>query len=277
MSTLTQTDEAIVGRIEPAGERIQRIQKAAAGVIFGQEQVIERTLVTILSGGHALLIGVPGLAKTLLVETLGKVLGLDAKRIQFTPDLMPADLIGTNVVLETPEGGRKFEFQQGPVFANVLLADEINRAPAKTQSALLEAMQERQVTIGDQTYPLDPLFLVMATQNPIGQEGTYPLPEAQVDRFMLKVRVGYPTTDEEWEAVWAAAITISESGNLLMMSPRAKDEADWMKHSADLVKVGVDARKAAESKNPEKVLEWGEQVYNVCTACHMQYITDPAE
>src|SRR3954471_16566443 len=147
MSTLTQTDEAIVGRIEAAGERIQRVQKAAAAVIFGQEQVIERTLVTILSGGHALLIGVPGLAKTLLVETLGKVLGLDAKRIQFTPDLMPSDIIGSEVLEDVPGKQRAFRLVKGPIFTQLLMADEINRASPRTQAALLQTMQEHHVTV----------------------------------------------------------------------------------------------------------------------------------
>src|SRR5437899_11121957 len=147
MSTLTQTDDAIVGRIEAAGERIKRVQKAASAVIFGQEQVIERTLVTILSGGHALLIGVPGLAKTLLVETLGKILGLDAKRIQFTPDLMPSDILGAEVLDESNTGKRSFRFIAGPVFAQLLMADEINRASPRTQSALLQAMQEQHITV----------------------------------------------------------------------------------------------------------------------------------
>ncbi|HEX2335475.1 MAG TPA: AAA family ATPase, partial [Hyphomicrobiaceae bacterium] len=197
MSTLTQTDEAIVDRIEAAGERIQRIQKAAAAVIFGQEQVIERTLVTILSGGHALLIGVPGLAKTLLVETLGKVLGLDAKRIQFTPDLMPSDIIGAELLEDSAAGRRHFRFVKGPIFAQLLMADEINRASPKTQSALLQAMQEHHVTVAGQRHDTPAPFHVLATQNPLEQEGTYPLPEAQLDRFLMQVDVGYPDLESE--------------------------------------------------------------------------------
>ena len=190
MSTLTQTDEAIVGRIEAAGERIQRVHKAASSVIFGQEQVIERTLVTLLCGGHALLIGVPGLAKTLLVETLGKVLGLDAKRIQFTPDLMPSDIIGSEVLEDGGAGGRRsFRFVKGPIFAQLLMADEINRASPKTQSALLQAMQEHHVTVAGQRHDVPAPFHVLATQNPLEQEGTYPLPEAQLDRFLLQIDV----------------------------------------------------------------------------------------
>src|SRR5689334_23533609 len=163
-------------------------------VIVGQQQMIERILVGLLAGGHVLLEGVPGLAKTLTVRTVCDAISAKFARIQFTPDLLPADLIGT-VVYNQPKG--EFTSKLGPVFANLVLADEINRAPAKVQSALLEAMQERQVTIGDRTYPLPEPFIVMATQNPIEQEGTYPLPEAQVDRFMLMCRVGYPTRDDE--------------------------------------------------------------------------------
>ena len=207
MSTLTQTDEAIVGRIEAAGERIQRIQKAAAAVIFGQELVIERTLVTILSGGHALLIGVPGLAKTLLVETLGKVLGLDAKRIQFTPDLMPSDIIGAELLEDSAAGRRHFRFVKGPIFAQLLMADEINRASPKTQSALLQAMQEHHVTVAGQRHDVPTPFHVLATQNPLEQEGTYPLPEAQLDRFLLQIDVGYPDQGAERRMLFATTGT----------------------------------------------------------------------
>ncbi|MFL5650177.1 MAG: AAA family ATPase, partial [Chloroflexota bacterium] len=163
-------------------------------VIVGQDAMLERVLVGLLSGGHLLLEGVPGLAKTLTIKTLADVLGGTFKRIQFTPDLMPSDLVGTRIY--RPDQG-SFDVEQGPVFANFLLADEINRAPAKVQSALLEVMQERQVTIAHTTYPVPDPFLVMATQNPIESEGTYPLPEAQIDRFMMKVVVGYPSAAEE--------------------------------------------------------------------------------
>src|SRR6516162_525481 len=205
MTTLTQTDDAIVTRIEAAAERVQ---KATAAVIFGQEQVIERTLVTILSGGHALLIGVPGLAKTLLVETLGKVLGLDAKRIQFTPDLMPSDIIGSEVLEDSSGGGRRsFRFVKGPIFAQLLMADEINRASPKTQSALLQAMQEHHVTVAGQRHDVPTPFHVLATQNPLEQEGTYPLPEAQLDRFLLQVDVSYPDQGAERRMLFATTGT----------------------------------------------------------------------
>jgi MoxR-like ATPase len=208
MTTLTQTDDAIVGRIEAAGERIKRVQKAASAVIFGQDQVIERTLVTILAGGHGLLIGVPGLAKTLLVETLGRVLGLDAKRIQFTPDLMPSDIIGSEVLEDGgPTGRRSFRFIKGPIFAQLLMADEINRASPKTQSALLQAMQEHHVTVAGQRHDVPSPFHVLATQNPLEQEGTYPLPEAQLDRFLLQVDVGYPDQGAERRMLFATTGT----------------------------------------------------------------------
>jgi MoxR-like ATPase len=163
-------------------------------VMVGQEALVERVLIALLADGHILLEGVPGLAKTLLIKTLSEAVRADFSRIQFTPDLLPADLIGTQIYNPRTT---EFSVHQGPIFANMILADEINRAPAKVQSALLEAMQERQVTIGDITYKMEDLFMVLATQNPIEQEGTYPLPEAQVDRFMLKVKVDYPTRDEE--------------------------------------------------------------------------------
>jgi MoxR-like ATPase len=207
MTTLTQTDDAIVARIEAAGERIQRVHKSAAAVIFGQDEVIERTLVTILSGGHALLIGVPGLAKTLLVETLGKILGLDAKRIQFTPDLMPSDIIGSEVLEDSTAGRRSFRFVKGPIFAQLLMADEINRASPKTQSALLQAMQEHHVTVAGQRHDVPVPFHVLATQNPLEQEGTYPLPEAQLDRFLLQIDVSYPDQGAERRMLFATTGT----------------------------------------------------------------------
>jgi MoxR-like ATPase len=166
-------------------------------VIIGQDAVIEQILAAIFTGGHCLLEGVPGLAKTLIVSTIARILDVQFKRIQFTPDLMPSDITGTNVLDETPEGKREFRFVPGPVFTNVLLADEINRTPPKTQAALLQSMQEHEVTVGQQTFPLPEPFFVIATQNPIEQEGTYPLPEAQLDRFMFNVKVDYPTLDEE--------------------------------------------------------------------------------
>ncbi|HOX55495.1 MAG TPA: MoxR family ATPase [Candidatus Paceibacterota bacterium] len=170
-------------------------------VIVGQDAVVEGTLIALFAGGHVLLEGVPGLGKTLLVRTLGEALELPFSRIQFTPDLMPADILGTNIVMEIPGGRREFQFQRGPIFAHLILADEINRATPKTQSALLEAMQEHQVTAGGELRKLGEPFFVMATQNPIDQEGTYPLPEAQLDRFFFKILVGYPSGDELTEVL----------------------------------------------------------------------------
>ena len=207
MSTVIQTDETIVPRLEAAAERVKRAHKAAGSVIFGQDVVIERTLITILSGGHALLIGVPGLAKTLLVETLGRVLGLDAKRIQFTPDLMPSDIIGSEVLEEAPGQRRSFRVIKGPIFTQLLMADEINRASPKTQSALLQAMQEHHVTVAGQRHDVPQPFHVLATQNPLEQEGTYPLPEAQLDRFLLEIDVTYPDLAAERRMLYATTGT----------------------------------------------------------------------
>ena len=175
---------------------IQDVSRQVALRVVGQEYMIDRLLISLLTGGHVLLEGVPGLAKTLTVRTLAETIATSFSRIQFTPDLLPADVIGTQIY---DQSTGKFMVKKGPIFANIILADEINRAPAKVQAALLEAMQEKQVTIGGTTYKLEEPFLVLATQNPIEQEGTYPLPEAQVDRFMLKLRVGYPSRDEERE------------------------------------------------------------------------------
>jgi len=207
MTILSQTDDDIVARIEVAGERMSRVHKAAASVIFGQDTVIEQTLITLLAGGHALLIGVPGLAKTLLVETLGKVLGLESKRIQFTPDLMPSDIIGSEVLEDVPGERRSFRFVAGPIFTQLLMADEINRASPKTQSALLQAMQEHHVTVAGQRYDVPTPFHVLATQNPLEQEGTYPLPEAQLDRFLLQIDVSYPDVVAERRMLFATTGT----------------------------------------------------------------------
>ncbi|NRT11383.1 MoxR family ATPase [Flavobacterium sp. 14A] len=191
-------------------KRIQ-LKNEIAKVIVGQEDVIDQILICVFSGGHALLVGVPGLAKTLLVNTLAKALGLDFKRIQFTPDLMPSDILGSEILDEN----RRFKFIKGPVFSNIILADEINRTPPKTQAALLEAMQERSVTIAGERYGLDLPYFVLATQNPIEQEGTYPLPEAQLDRFMFAIKLEYPSYEEEVEIVKRTTIDGEESVNSL--------------------------------------------------------------
>ena len=198
-SSENQSDLAAVERL---GQSYRKIVDQLGRVIVGQRAVVDELLIAMLAGGHALLVGVPGLAKTLMVRTLAETLNLSFNRIQFTPDLMPADITGTEVIQEDKlSGSRDFKFIQGPVFANVLLADEINRTPPKTQAALLEAMQERQVTTAGKRHRLPSPFFVLATQNPIEQEGTYPLPEAQLDRFMFEIKVDYPTEEEEFEIV----------------------------------------------------------------------------
>ena len=189
--------ETLSQKIEEVGQHLSRTRDAIGQVIFGQHHVVDQSLITLLSGGHALLIGVPGLAKTRLVETLGQVLGLNERRVQFTPDLMPADILGSEVLEENESGQRSFRFIKGPVFCQLLMADEINRASPRTQSALLQAMQERRVSIAGEYHPLPEPFHVLATQNPLEQEGTYPLPEAQLDRFLIQIDVGYPDEDAE--------------------------------------------------------------------------------
>jgi MoxR-like ATPase len=196
-------DPAAARRIERAGETLTRVRDEVGRAVVGQKAMIDRLLIGLLTGGHVLLEGVPGLAKTLAVSSLAKTLSLKFRRIQFTPDLLPADLTGT--LIYNPKEGT-FSAKRGPLFSNIVLADEVNRAPAKVQSALLEAMQERQITLGDETHALDEPFLVLATQNPVEQEGTYPLPEAQSDRFMLKVKVGYPERADEKEILRRAGL-----------------------------------------------------------------------
>jgi MoxR-like ATPase len=203
MTTLAQTETQLVDRIEEVGAKIRKVRETTSSIIFGQERVIDLALITLLSGGHALLIGVPGLAKTSLVETLGAVLGLENKRIQFTPDLMPSDIVGSEVLEEGAAGRRGFRFVKGPIFTQLLMADEINRASPKTQSALLQAMQEHHVTVAGVRHDVPRPFHVLATQNPLEQEGTYPLPEAQLDRFLLQIDVSYPDVAAERRMLFA--------------------------------------------------------------------------
>jgi MoxR-like ATPase len=203
MTTLASTETQLLDRIDEIGAKIHDVRQATASTIFGQERVIDLALITLLSGGHALLIGVPGLAKTSLVETLGAVLGLQNKRIQFTPDLMPSDIVGAEVLEEGTGGRRGFRFVKGPVFTQLLMADEINRASPKTQSALLQAMQEHHVTVAGVRHDVPRPFHVLATQNPLEQEGTYPLPEAQLDRFLLQIDVSYPDEAAERRMLFA--------------------------------------------------------------------------
>jgi MoxR-like ATPase len=209
-------DPASARRIERAGETLSRVRDEVARAVVGQKAMVDRLLIGLLTGGHVLLEGVPGLAKTLAVSSLAKTLSLRFRRIQFTPDLLPADLTGT--LIYNPKEGT-FTAKRGPLFSNIVLADEVNRAPAKVQSALLEAMQEKQVTLGDDTHPLEEPFLVLATQNPVEQEGTYPLPEAQSDRFMLKVKVNYPERAEEKEILRRAGL-----GTMPELKPQASRE-----------------------------------------------------
>src|SRR5215216_124361 len=194
---LEKLEDMIVRAAESTAAHVRSAKTAIGTVIFGQERVVDHALITVLSGGHALLIGLPGLAKTKLVETMGIVLGLDARRIQFTPDLMPSDILGSEVLEESAGGRRAFRFIPGPIFGQLLMADEINRASPRTQSALLQAMQEQHITVAGARHDLPKPFHVLATQNPLEQEGTYPLPEAQLDRFLMEIDVDYPDRDAE--------------------------------------------------------------------------------
>jgi len=203
MTTVAPSETQLVDRLDEIGAKIQDVRETTATIIFGQDRVIDLALITLLSGGHALLIGVPGLAKTSLVETLGAVLGLENKRIQFTPDLMPSDIVGSEVLEEETGGRRSFRFVKGPIFTQLLMADEINRASPKTQSALLQAMQEHHVTVAGVRHDVPRPFHVLATQNPLEQEGTYPLPEAQLDRFLLQIDVSYPDAEAERHMLFA--------------------------------------------------------------------------
>jgi MoxR-like ATPase len=220
---ITASLEAAMARTAEATlERIAAARSSIETVIFGQAEVIEQTLVTVLSGGHGLLVGVPGLAKTKLVETLGAVLGLDTRRVQFTPDLMPADILGSEVLEEAVGGRRSFRFVRGPVFAQLLMADEINRASPRTQSALLQAMQEYHVTVAGERHDLPRPFHVLATQNPLEQEGTYPLPEAQLDRFLMQIDVTYPDRAAE------RRILIETTGDTSVQAKAAMSAEDLM-------------------------------------------------
>src|SRR6185436_11730852 len=221
---LEKLADMIVRQAEATGAQVAAAKAAIGNVIFGQERVVEQALMTVLSGGHALLVGLPGLAKTKLVETMGIVLGLDARRIQFTPDLMPSDIVGSEVLEEGVGGKRNFRFIHGPIFCQLLMADEINRASPRTQSALLQAMQELHVTYAGVRHDVPRPFHVLATQNPIEQEGTYPLPEAQLDRFLVEIDVPYPALDAERRMLFATTGT-------------EEDEAEPVLTSAELMKI----------------------------------------
>jgi MoxR-like ATPase len=217
--TAAAGEPAAVSEIEALGARLAAVRQRIGRIIFGQGDVVDQALITLLAGGHALLIGVPGLAKTRLVETLGTVLGLEDKRIQCTPDLMPADILGSEVLEESDSGRRGFRFISGPVFCQLLMADEINRASPRTQSALLQAMQEGRVSVAGQYHPLPKPFHVLATQNPLEQEGTYPLPEAQLDRFLLQIDVGYPDLEAERQMLLATTGIAEDSAASVLTAP----------------------------------------------------------
>ncbi len=243
------------------------IRRELGKVIVGQEEVVDQLLIALFAGGHCILEGVPGLAKTLMISTLARCLNLSFHRIQFTPDLMPSDVTGTEVIQEDrTTGGRAFKFMPGPVFANIVLADEINRTPPKTQAALLEAMQERQVTVGGETHNLPAPFFVLATQNPIEQEGTYPLPEAQQDRFLFKVFIGYPTYNEEYDVVERTTAQAEPKVDLILSAKdilrfqqlvrRVPAAPDVIRHALDLVR----ATRPGEPQTPafiKKMVSWG--------------------
>jgi MoxR-like ATPase len=214
----TPAGDDLLAEVEALGVRIAAVRAQVGRAIYGQPEVVDQTLITLLSGGHVLLVGVPGLGKSRLVETLAIVLGVASKRVQFTPDLMPADILGSEVLDEEPGGRRSFRFVPGPVFCQLLMADEINRASPRTQSALLQAMQEQRVAVGGVEYPLPRPFHVLATQNPIEQEGTYPLPEAQLDRFLLEVQVSYPELEAE-RAMLVATTGVAEARPVQALTP----------------------------------------------------------
>jgi MoxR-like ATPase len=251
--TASGTTDEVKAQLDQFRADFDGLRREVGKVIVGLSAIVDDTLTALIAGGHVLLEGVPGLGKTLLVRTLADCLSLKFQRIQFTPDLMPADLIGTNVMLETPEGGRRFEFQRGPVFANLLLADEINRATPKTQSALLEAMQERSVTVAGTTHLLAPPFFVLATQNPLEMEGTYPLPEAQLDRFFFKLLVKFPSAaeletilDRTTEAVEPHAQPIFDGQRIVELSQLARQ----IPIADDLRRYGVALILATHPENP---------------------------
>lgn len=251
--TAPGTTDEVKAQLDQFRADFDGLRREVGKVIVGLSEIVDDTLTALIAGGHVLLEGVPGLGKTLLVRTLADCLSLKFQRIQFTPDLMPADLIGTNVMLETPEGGRRFEFQRGPVFANLLLADEINRATPKTQSALLEAMQERSVTVAGTTHRLAPPFFVLATQNPLEMEGTYPLPEAQLDRFFFKLLVKFPSAaeletilDRTTEAVEPHAQPIFDGQRIVELSQLARQ----IPIADDLRRYGVALILATHPENP---------------------------
>ena len=257
--------ENLANEIEALGEKLKAARQNIGRVIYGQENVVDLTLITLLSGGHALLIGVPGLGKTLLVETLGTVLGLNDNRIQFTPDLMPADILGSEVLEEDETGKRSFRFIEGPVFCQLLMADEINRASPRTQSALLQAMQERKVSIAGKNLPLPAPFHVLATQNPVELEGTYPLPEAQLDRFLVEINVGYPENSEERQMLLATTGVSQNTAETVFSAQSLMDAQQLVRrlpvgeHVVDAILQVVRAGRPETSDVPDVIshVSWG--------------------
>lgn len=275
--------DAVIRAADQAASDINLIRQQIGQVIYGQEQAVENTLVALLAGGHALLVGVPGLAKTRLVETLGTVLGLDEKRIQFTPDLMPSDIIGSEVMDQDSDGRRSFRYIKGPVFAQLLMADEINRASPRTQSALLQAMQEYHVSVAGQRHDLPSPFHVLATQNPLEQEGTYPLPEAQLDRFLMQIDLDYPDIDAE------RAVLLNTTGTM-QTRPAKVIEATRLQEIQQLIrqmpvpetvleailKLVRSARPDADNDHAKNHISWGPgpragQALMLCTRARALY------
>ena len=260
---ITGSREEDVHAVEKLGRAKDLLLQEIHKVVIGQDEVIEQMLIAMFSRGHCLVVGVPGLAKTLLVQTISRVLKLKFSRVQFTPDLMPSDITGTEIIEEDPTTGkRSFRFVKGPIFSNMLLADEINRTPPKTQAALLQAMQEYEVTAGGETYPLDLPFFVLATQNPIEQEGTYPLPEAQLDRFMFMVNIGYPTRSEEREIIMATTREATAEPSPVLrgtdilaiqsMVRRVPASDHVVNYAVDLVR----ATRPLEEESPKFIKDW---------------------
>lgn len=264
-TSLTKAQEKeVISMAETAVKDLQKIRKNVGTVIFGQEDVVSHVLITILSGGHALLVGLPGLAKTKLVETLGTVLGLDESRIQFTPDLMPSDILGSEILHQDADGKRSFQFLKGPIFAQLLMADEINRASPRTQAALLQAMQEYHVTIAGARYDLPAPFHVLATQNPLEQEGTYPLPEAQLDRFLMQVDVNYPDIEAERRILFETTGTSENVAKKAVTAKRLREMQELVRRLPvgrsvvdAILELVRSARPGTASQDVEEFISWG--------------------
>ncbi|MGI9402748.1 MAG: AAA family ATPase [Rhizobiaceae bacterium] len=263
--SLTKKEEnAIISAAEKAVKDVDNARKSIASVIFGQEDVVERSLITLLSGGHGLLVGLPGLAKTKLVETLGIVLGLSEQRIQFTPDLMPSDILGSEILRTDSDGSRSFQFVKGPVFTQLLMADEINRASPRTQAALLQSMQEYHVTIAGKRHDLPAPFHVLATQNPLEQEGTYPLPEAQLDRFLMQIDVLYPSIEAERKILFETTGASEDKAKKVMTSKQLQEMQALVRRIpvgesvvAAILELVRSSRPGGIEDEYDELIEWG--------------------